>query len=189
VNRIRAEYEKLAKSGSRWDEITSPLVTFASLCEDAELQARLNDAIAAHARQETPDDSVEVVLGKVMEDLIRRGLTRAVSVTHIKNELACRLVEKTTDTAWACEAWITRTLKAQGWLKPGATVRRSRVRKKVLQRIWELDPARVAEIVQKLTDRPADLDPLSFCQSCGSCEHRFVCPIRKHFEPNWTKQT
>jgi energy-coupling factor transporter ATP-binding protein EcfA2 len=191
VNRIKAEYEKLAQPGSRWDEITSPLLTFASLCGDVELQDGLNDAINAQGRKETADDSVEDVLGKAMEDLIRRGFTHAVSVTHIKNELASRLAEatKTTDPAWACEAWITRTLKAQGWLKPGATVRRTRVRKKVLQRIWELDPARVTEIVEHLTERSADLDPLSFCQSCGCCEYRSVCPIRKYFETNGTKQT
>jgi hypothetical protein len=186
VNSIRAEYERLAQSGSRWDEITSPLHTFSALSADPELQSGLNDAINAQARQEAAEVSVEDVLNRAMEDLMRRGFTRELSITHITNELASRLTDdgtatESTDPALVREAWITRTLKAQGWLKPGATVRRSRVRKKVLQRIWELDPARVSRIAQPLTESPAGLDPLSFCKDCGGCEYKPVCAIKKYF--------
>ena len=189
VDAIRTAYDRLPQSGSRWDEITAPLRTFAAICGDADLESKLNDALDAQGHREAAEMSADGVLGKVVEDLVRRGLTHELSITHIRNELASKLSDSTIqapeliDPGAMRASWITRTLKTQGWLKGGTAVRRARVRKKVLQRIWALEPARVTGIVQKLTDRPESLDALSFCKNCGDCEYRTVCEIKKHFEP------
>jgi len=188
VDLIRAEYEKLASS-SRWDEITAPLRTFATLSGDDELQSKLNDAINAQGRQETTALSVEDLLNSLMEDLIRRGMTRELSITHVKNELASRLTDPGVQASVLLnatpvqESWIARTLVAQAWFKPGATVRRTRVRKKVLLRVWELNPIKVAEILKNQTEPPGNQDALSFCQNCDSCEYNPVCEIKSHFKP------
>ena len=193
VDLIRAEYDKMTSS-SRWDEITAPLRTFAALCGDDELQSKLNDAINAQGRQETSDLSVEDVLNRLMDDLISRGMTRELSITHVKNELASRLTDPGVEasvhlnTTPVQESWIARTLVAQGWFKPGATVRRARVRKKVLLRIWELNPVKVTEILVKLAEPPKNQEALSFCQNCDTCEYNSVCEIKFHFKAKGTQQ-
>jgi hypothetical protein len=187
VSRIKEEYERLALPGSRWNEILAPVRTFASLCNDAELQQALDNAIESQASQETADVTVDDLLRQTMETLVRRGFTREISVTHVRNELALRLsnaradVLENAEPSLIYESWITRTLKAQGWLKSGAAVRRTRARKKALQRLWMLSPARVAQVLEQLPERPADLDPLAFCQGCNGCEYRSNCPIARHF--------
>jgi hypothetical protein len=195
VSLIRAEYDKLAQSGSRWDEITAPLRALAALCEDAELQSKLGDALNSQGQQEAGDLSVEAALNRVMEDLVRRGMTRELSITHVRNELASRLSNSANRRGPHLgaepppESWITRTLKAHGWLKAAATVRRTRVRKKVLQRIWELDSTKVATVLESLTEAPQNLEALSFCQDCAGCEYKTFCEIKGYLEPGATSKT
>lgn len=188
LNTISAEYHRSHQAGSRWNEITAPLRTFSTLCEDPELQARLNDALSAQELQEIAEVPVEEVLNRSVEALIRRGLVTELSITQIRNELALKSGEYATQRSGCSvapvlpESWITRTLKAQGWLRSNARVKRTRARKKVLQRIWEFDPVKVAAVLQKLPYPPEKLNALSFCQECGGCEYKHVCEIKKHFE-------
>lgn len=185
VNLIRAEYDKFLQTSSRWAEITAPLRTFASLSEDIELQSRLTEALEAQARQETVAASVEEALDSAMEELIRRGFTGDVSVTHIRNELTLRLSGSPPENlhfeGGIPESWITRTLRSRGWLKPDTAVRRARVRKKVLQRLWELDPGKVSEILRSLQERPKSQEALTFCQACETCEYTSICGIKRYF--------
>ena len=181
---VKAEYEKLSQADSRWTEITAPLRTFAALAGDARLQSSLHAAIDNQERLVAADMTPEDVLDAAMEELVRRGFKNEVSITHIANEFACRFQD--VNSASVVEiaprsSWITRTLKGRGWIKATATVRRARVRKKVLQRIWELDPDKVAAVLQSPGITPADAKPLSFCQKCGECEYRSVCSIKSHF--------
>lgn len=187
VDLIQTTYAELTQTSSRWDEITAPLHVFSVLSEDAELQNKLKYALETQPVQEAIDVPLEEALSKLMEDLVRRGLMREVSVTHIKNEMELRLRDSSGQNREAShsgrvpESWITRTLKAQNWIKLESTVKRTRARKKVLQRVWPLNEDRVSSILQTLTPQPQEQNATSFCQHCDACEYVTICEIKRYF--------
>lgn len=174
----------------RADEIAAPLRTIAAHLDDAQLTARLEEALHAQLALKESLDSDTEILRAAATNLVKKGYFNRFTLQQLIFEMELLVGpnwdrEFTTEIpTWKQPRWVGRTLRGED-IALSNWDERSRLYPGGHQtRVLQFNPAFVEQIQQQLQAQgaaiPAEIPaPKDFCRTtdCQDCEYQTICPF------------
>lgn len=174
----------------REEQLATPLKVFAKLAGDEGIEAELEKALSKQKVDRKGERTVEDILRDAAATLIQEGFVE-IAITHIVNQIRSIVRESFGDDygreftnqipLYAQPQWVGRELRRQNIIENPVSQQRISVQFGQRLRTNPFSPQFLQQVHDEMKKQgypiPANKEPNSFCQKCGTCDYSVSCTI------------